>query len=274
MEQEQEQEQEQNLIAKENMMTIPEKKRKKRIPRLPLPMFYNNEKYQYEIGIDEAGRGPLFGRLYVAGVVLPKDGSMNTSDIFDSKKMSKRTIHSIYDYIMEHSLAYHITYIEASEIDEINIREAVIKAMHTCAREIIKKLELKINLQNDSVDKEKETIAKEKYFLMIDGNDFPPYYHSFSENGPPTRISYETICQGDNSYANIAAASILAKVSRDNYIRDLCKRHPLLVSLYSMNEHMGYGTKKHLEAIKTFGITQYHRKTYGSCKIAPFNFIQ
>lgn len=260
--------QEHDLIAKENMTIVAEKKRKKRAPRVPLPMFCNIEKYQYEIGIDEAGRGPLFGRLYVAGVVLPKDGSMNTSEIYDSKKISKRLITSFYHYIIDHALAYHITYIEASEIDEINIREAVMKGMHICAREIIAKLEAINEVQSDS--------TKDKYFLMIDGNDFAPYHHTFKTNlneDDTKRIPYQTYCHGDNTFANIAAASILAKVARDTYVKELCKRNPALVTLYSMNTHMGYGTKKHLEAIQNYGITQYHRKTYGICKTTRLNYI-
>lgn len=226
--------------------------RKKRVEHPPLPMFYDESKYQYEIGIDEAGRGPLFGRLYIAGCVLPKDGTMNTADIRDSKKISKKNLPTFHYYITQNALAYHITYIEASEIDAINIREAVVKGMHKCAKEIINQL------------KEKQVPTpenQEPYFLMVDGNDFPPYYHNEEE-----RIPYQTFLQGDNAYANIAAASILAKVARDNYIIDLCKRYPMLIELYGMHEHKGYGTKKHLDAIKQYGITQFHRSTFGICK--------
>lgn len=263
--------------------TIMVKKSKKtRIPREPLPMFYAPDKYQFEIGIDEAGRGPLFGRLYVAAVVLPKDGSMNTDEIRDSKKISKKRLSALYYYILEYALAYHIHYIDASEIDEINIREAVIKAMHICAGKVIDKLE---KMPKDSVS------FQEKYFLMVDGNDFPPYIHpAFSsttdscmeENAKQipeflrdntisngwNHVPYQTFLQGDNSYANIAAASILAKVARDNYVIELCKKYPALATHYGMHEHMGYGTKKHLDAIRTYGITQFHRKTYGCCKEA------
>lgn len=227
---------------------IPKKERKLRKKPDPLSMFcHNDEKYDFEIGIDEAGRGPMFGRLYVAGVVLPKDGSMDTSEIRDSKKISKKKLPDLYKYIKEKSLAFDIQYIEASEIDEINIREAVIKGMHLCAKNIIETLDPQLN---------KNT------FLMIDGNDFPPYYHNNN------RIDYKTFLQGDNTYASIAAASILAKVSRDQYINDLCKEYPILSDIYKMNEHMGYGTKKHLDAIKMNGITPLHRKTYGLCKTA------
>lgn len=303
------------------------KEKKKRVPREPLPMFYAPDKYEYEIGIDEAGRGPLFGRLYVAAVVLPKDGSMNTQDIRDSKKISKKHLPCLYDYIKQHALAYYIHYIDASEIDRINIREAVVKAMHICAEKVIAQLESKMITQSNvnidvDVDVDMETNpdfqthivsengeSKEKYLLMVDGNDFPPYHHISgrersttisscrSERSEPplpvpeflrdddyspkdsdssnmgTRISYQTFLQGDNSYANIAAASILAKVSRDNYVVALCKKYPILATHYSMHEHMGYGTKKHLEAIQNYGITQFHRRTYGRCKDARLNIV-
>lgn len=247
-----------------------ERPKRKRKERIPLPMFLNCEKYEYEIGIDEAGRGPMFGRLYVAGVVLPKDSTMNTTNIYDSKKISKKQLPCVYDYIIQNALAYHITHISASTIDTINIREAVMQGMQTCAREIIRQLENKTS--NEKTHDNEDGNAKEKYFLMIDGNDFVPYHHTFADNSSK-RISYETYCQGDNRYANIAAASILAKVSRDNYIIDLCKKHPVLISRYSMDTHMGYGTKKHLDAIKTHGITQFHRKTYGICKEANLNYL-
>ena len=228
-----------------NSTTQVPKPRKERKPFVPLPMFYDTtDKYDIEIGVDEAGRGPLFGRLYVAGVVLPKDGSMDTSQIRDSKKISKKKLPELYEFVKTHALAYHIAYIEASEIDEINIREAVVKAMHLCCSEILKQLNPKI----------------EKCILLIDGNDFPPYYHN------NTRIDYKTFLQGDDAYASIAAASILAKVARDQYILELCETYPSLKETYFMHEHMGYGTKKHLEAIRTHGITPYHRKTYGICK--------
>jgi ribonuclease HII len=103
--------------------------------------------------------------------------------------------------------------------------------------------------------------------LLVDGNDFPPYYHN------DTRICYKTILSGDNTYSSIAAASILAKVSRDNYILELCEKYPKLIDNYGMNTHMGYGTKKHLEGIKEHGITQFHRKTYGLCKYANVETI-
>ena len=227
--------------------------RKKREPHIPLAMFYDLDKFQYEIGIDEAGRGPLLGRVYIAAVVLPKDGSMDTSLIRDSKKISKTKLGKLYDYNVEHALAYHITYIESAEIDIINIRMAVIKGMHTCAKEIIDQLDKK------HIPCIKE---KEKYCLMVDGNDFPPYTHLQTQE----KITHETFVKGDNAYANIAAASILAKVSRDNSIMELCRQFPMFDEMYGLKKNMGYGTKQHLDAINKYGITLFHRRTFGICK--------
>jgi ribonuclease HII len=230
----------------ENTQTETKPKRKRVKPE-PLPKFHDEDANTYEIGIDEAGRGPLFGRLYVAGVVLSK--TMDTTEIRDSKKLTKKKLQEQYTYIQENAIVYHIAYVEANEIDKINIREAVVKGMHECACECINQLE------NAPKPNDQET-----FFLCVDGNDFPPYYH----NG--TRISWETFTGGDNTYASMAAASILAKVARDNYIKSLCEKYPKLSELYGMDKHMGYGTKQHLEAIRTHGITDFHRKTFGTCK--------
>jgi len=103
------------------------------------------------------------------------------------------------------------------------------------------------------------------FFLLIDGNDFEECIWQ------DKRIPFQTFVRGDDSFASIAAASILAKYARDQYIRDLCIQYPLLSTNYGMDKHMGYGTKQHLEAIKTYGATQYHRRSFGCCKVAkPF----
>ena len=220
-----------------------------------LSFHYSEQDNDIEIGIDEAGRGPLFGRLYVAGVILPKDGSFDYSEIRDSKKItSKKKISKLAEYIKQNSIAWYIHYIEAEEIDEINIRQAVLKAMRECIRVLL----LKIN--------ETKEIKKEKICLLIDGNDFPPYIQYDTITNKIVNIPHITIPGGDNLFVAIACSSILAKTARDEYILALCEENPILKTNYSIEKNMGYGTKIHLEGIRTYGITPWHRKTYGICK--------
>ena len=216
-------------------------------------MFYQREKI--EIGIDEAGRGPLFGRLYVAAVVLPKDGSFDFSQIRDSKKItSKKKIAEIADYIRTASIAWHVEYVEAVEVDAINIRQAVLKGMRECVRHILEKLGTDV-------------------FLLIDGNDFTGYPVFDEATGTLASLPFETVPGGDNLFASIASASILAKTARDAYILDLCLAIPALDAKYGLVKNMGYGTKQHLDGILEHGISQWHRKTYGRCKEANVNDV-
>jgi ribonuclease HII len=222
---------------------------------------YNSEN-KYEIGIDEAGRGPLFGRLYVAATILPKDDSFRHAEIRDSKKFtSKKKITELAEYIKSHSIAWSIQYIDADEIDRINIRQAVLKAMHQCIRDIIDKIKSKSG---------ENTVHLSDFMLLVDGNDFTPYtvYDEATESMQCVR--HETIEGGDNLYTPIAAASILAKVERDEYIAKLCEEYPDLISRYHLDSNMGYGTAKHLDGIVEHGITQFHRRSYGRCKEAEF----
>ena len=227
-----------------------------------LSLKYNPEN-KFEIGIDEAGRGPLFGRLYVAAVVLPEDSSLfHNPDIKDSKKIkNKKKMNDLSDYIKEHSLAWAIHSIEHDVIDKINIRQAVFQGMHECIKQIIETLGINPNLIDN------------KTLLLVDGNDFKPY--SVFDNDTETlfTIPHETIEGGDNKYVAIAAASILAKCARDNYIHELCEEYPALSDHYKINSNMGYGTKAHLEGILNHGITQWHRVSYARCKGSPYNPI-
>jgi ribonuclease HII len=225
-----------------------------------LSLKYNPENH-FEIGIDEAGRGPLFGRLYVAAVVLPEDSSLfSNPDIKDSKKIkNKKKMNALSDYIKENARAWAIHPIEHDVIDKINIRQAVFQGMHTCIKEIIDKL--KINPIHT------------KTFLLVDGNDFKPYSMFDNEKETLFTIPHETIEGGDNKYTAIAAASILAKCARDNYIDELCRENPLLCERYSIHSNMGYGTKAHLEGILEHGITQWHRVSYARCKGSPYQPI-
>lgn len=218
---------------------------------------YNSD-YDYEIGVDEAGRGPLFGRLYVAAAVLPKDTEFHHDWMKDSKKFhSEKKIKIVSDYIKEKALFWSIQYIDQDVIDDINIRQSVHRGMHNSIRDILTR----------------SGINKDKTLLLIDGNDFKPYtlYDEITEE--IKSIPYETIEGGDNKFTSIAAASILAKVARDEYIKDLCDEYPSLVDRYNIGKNKGYGTKDHLNGILEYGITQWHRKTYGRCKESKMNTL-
>ena len=211
-----------------------------------------------EIGIDEAGRGPLFGRLYVAAVVLPK--GFTHKDIKDSKKLSNKKIQKMAALIKETAIAWSIQYVEHDVIDEINIRQAVFRGMHAAVRETTAELTGKFP-------------QKDEYFLLVDGNDFKPYMIYDDETSTYKAIPHQTVEHGDAIYLTIAAASILAKNARDRYIEELCELYPQLIYRYGLVKNKGYGTKQHLEGIKQYGITQWHRKTYARCNVAELNPI-
>ena len=194
-----------------------------------------------ELGIDEAGRGCLFGDLFVAGVIFPKNIQElideNNIVIKDSKKMSKKKRIISKEFILKYALDYHICQITSQTIDEKNILVATLDGMH----QVVKNIKLK-------PDK-----------ILVDGNKFNDYY---DENNQ--KIEHECIIGGDNSYLSIAAASILAKTAKDEYIENIVEKYPELEK-YGLLTNSGYGTKKHIEAIKKYGITKYHRKSFGIC---------
>lgn len=224
-------------------------------PVVPLLSFYE-ESNTYEIGVDECARGPLFGRLYTAAAILPKTDSFNHYEMKDSKKIKSRVkMKELSDYIKENAIGYHIHYIEADVVDEINIRQAVFRGMRECIKQVLSKT---------------DPLGTET-LLVIDGNDFMPYTIFDKETEMIREIPHVTVEKGDGKFSFIAAASILAKNAHDEYILELCKEHPELVDRYGLDTNVGYGTKKHLDGIKTHGITQWHRKTYGCCKTATYS---
>jgi ribonuclease HII len=228
--------------------------------KIPLNTYYDSQS-AYEIGIDEAGRGPMFGRLYVGAVVLPKDSNLfDHTRMKDSKKFtSKKKIGEVADYIKTNAYAWSIQYIDADVIDQINIRQAVFRGMHACIKEVIQTM-IEKNVQ-------------ESPLLLVDGNDFKPYTIFSEETGEIREIPSITIEGGDNKYTAIAAASILAKVARDEYIAELCIDYPELVSRYGIDKNMGYGTRSHMDGIRQYGITQWHRRSYGLCKTSIVSHI-
>jgi ribonuclease HII len=243
------------------------------MPRKPinnLDTIYDPEN-QYEIGIDEAGRGPLFGRLYVAACVLPKerDSGFHHEWMRDSKKIhSRMKMQELAQYIKTRALAWHIHYVEPDAIDTMNIRQAVLMAMHECAKQVIEKLSTVA-----PCDDAPAAQHLRKYMLFVDGNDFTPHMTFNNDTQTLEETAFETIEGGDNKYTFIAAASILAKNERDTYIEELCGRYPALNERYHLTKNMGYGTQLHRDGIDKWGITQWHRKSYGICKNAVLNRI-
>lgn len=201
-----------------------------------------------EAGIDEAGRGPMFGRVYAAAVVLPSEdenSGFNFALMKDSKKFSsKKKIKEAYDHIRQYAKAYCVQFAEHDEIDDINIRNATFKAMHAAVKGL--------SIQPDH--------------LLVDGNDFKPYIYMGEDDDEYVSIANTCVEGGDNTYCSIAAASILAKVDRDQYIDDMCDKYPKLDEYYGLRSNKGYGCKRHMDGIREHGISRWHRRSFGLCK--------
>lgn len=253
------------LSSMENEMTNVEKKPRTRKPPVVLERHYNIEN-KYELCIDEVGRGCLFGRAYVACVVLPKEPDLFCGkDIKDSKKFSsKKKINEVAEYIKTNAVAWHVAYVDAKVIDEINILQAVMKGMHECIRETMRKMN----------EKTSDTLSIGDFMAVVDGNYFNPYRAFDEEKQSICEMPHVTIEQGDAKYMGIAAASIIAKTARDAYVGELCEQYPALIERYGLNTNMGYATKTHLDGIREHGITQWHRRTFGdACKNALINEV-
>lgn len=219
----------------------------------------NEDPRVIEIGTDEVGRGPLFGRVYTASVILPKDiETFDHSKMKDSKKFhSKKKIEEVADYIKENAIAWSVNYESEDVIDEINILQATQKSMH---KSIMKTREKFIEFAKNN------EIENYKIELLVDGNYFNPVTFLNENKTKLECIPHTCVKGGDNVYSCIAAASILAKVERDKYIDDLCENHPELIERYNIHSNKGYGAKVHIDGIKKHGITKWHRKSFGICK--------
>ena len=233
-------------------------------PKVVKPLLkscHNDNETVIEIGVDEAGRGPLFGRVYTAAVILPKDGSFDYSKVKDSKKFhSKKKIEEAAEYIKENSLAWYVSFEDEKKIDEINILQATQSSMHTSINET--------RTIYNKLSKEKDKYEKRdfNYSLLVDGNYFKPITHFNKDTNRIETLNYMTVEGGDNKYASIAAASILAKVYRDKYIENLCEENPELIEKYGIDSNKGYGAKRHIDGIKQHGITIWHRRSFAPCK--------
>mgnify|MGYP001236660083 CR=1 FL=1 len=184
----------------------------------------NYSGFSLEVGTDEAGRGCLSGPVVAAAVILPKD--FFHPFLNDSKQLSEKKREELKPYIEQNALAFGVSFVWQDEIDEINILQASITAMHRSINQ------LKITPE----------------FIIVDGNKFRGY----------KKIPHKTIVKGDAKYMSIAAASILAKTHRDHYMEKIHQEFPM----YNWAKNKGYPTKEHRNAIREFGVTNYHRKTF------------
>jgi len=236
-------------------------------PTCHLKTYFTDNPNIIEIGVDEAGRGPMFGRVYAGAVVLPK---LETSDfkhylMKDSKKFEKtkkgyKDICDTSDYIKSSAIAWSVQFEDEDVIDKINILQATQSAMHKAIKDILNQL---ANNKNNKLD---VPFSLENTLLLIDGNYFKPYTYLNQSKDQLKTIRYQMVEQGDNTYTSIAGASILAKVERDKYIDELCVENPELDERYGIHSNKGYGAKKHMDGIKMYGITKWHRKSFGICK--------
>ena len=181
-------------------------------------------KGKVEAGCDEAGRGCLAGSVYAAAVILPED--YQNELLNDSKQLTEKKRYQLREVIERDAVAWAVGIVTPEEIDKINILNASILAMHRALDQLMVRPET----------------------IIVDGNRFKPYQE----------LPHTTIVKGDGKYLSIAAASILAKTYRDDYMNQLAGEYPQ----YDWRSNKGYPTKKHREAIKQFGITPYHRKSY------------
>lgn len=177
-----------------------------------------------EAGCDEAGRGCLAGPVFAAAVILPPDFS--NDKLNDSKQLTEKQRYQLRDVIMREAVAYAVAKLDAPQIDEINILNASIKSMHLAL----------------------DQLAVRPEFIIVDGNRFKPY------NG----IKYQTIVKGDGKYLSIAAASVLAKTFRDDFMVQIDREFPQ----YNWAKNKGYPTADHRAAIAKYGPTPYHRRSF------------
>lgn len=184
---------------------------------------YINEGYKFVCGVDEAGRGPLAGPVYAAAVIMPI--GVTIEGVNDSKKISEKKRQNLFELIKKEAVSYCVASASESEIDEINI----LKATHLAMKRAVEGLSIPPDM------------------ILVDGNSLPEF-----------KTDAKCIIKGDSLSHSIAAASILAKVSRDNYMCEQAKKYPN----YCFEKHKGYGTKLHYEMIEKYGISPIHRKTF------------
>ena len=194
------------------------------MPDLELETIAKEKGFNFVCGVDEAGRGPLCGPVCAAAVIL--DPKMEIQGVNDSKKLSEKKREALFEIIKEKALAYSVAFASVEEIEEYNILQATFMAMNRAIEGL--------NIKAD--------------YALIDGNRIPANI----------KIPCETVVKGDAKSSSIAAASILAKVSRDRLLLEYDEKYPQ----YNFAKHKGYGTKEHIEAIKKYGPCEIHRASF------------
>lgn len=189
-----------------------------------------------EAGLDEAGRGPLAGPVFAAAVILPRD--FHHPLLNDSKQMTQKARETLRPIIEKEAVSWAVEAVSPQEIDQINILAASITGMQRAARRLTVKPQL----------------------LLVDGNKFKPF----------DGYAYKTVVHGDATYASIAAASVLAKTWRDEYMVKLAAEFPQ----YGWDRNMGYPTPEHIEAVKKYGLTPHHRRSFHPKELEPTLFDQ
>jgi len=184
----------------------------------------NYSGFSLEAGTDEAGRGCLCGPVVAAAVFLPKH--FTHPFLNDSKQLSEKKREELRPFIEEHAIAFGVSFVWQEEVDKINVLQASITAMHRAI----------------------EMLKTQPEYIIVDGNKFRNY----------NNIPHETIVKGDAKYLSIAAASVLAKIYRDEYMAKIHQEFPM----YNWAKNKGYPTKEHRNGIREFGVTKYHRKTF------------
>ncbi|HPP19168.1 MAG TPA: ribonuclease HII [Candidatus Dojkabacteria bacterium] len=203
------------------------------IPDIKLEEELWSKGMKYIAGIDEAGRGPLAGPVCAGAVIISKDNELSPL-VRDSKTMSEKQREKAYDFVIHNCLAYGVCMISPKKIDELGIQDAIRMAMEKAL----------INAEN--------MLGRRVDYLIIDGNNVETI----------EGYNMEKIKNGDSYHYSISAASIIAKVTRDRYMKKISLKYPL----YGFERHVGYGTKAHIEAIRKYGICPIHRRSFSPIK--------
>ena len=195
-----------------------------------------------EVGIDEAGRGALFGRMYIGAVVLPNeldcffDNGAALKEIKDSKKLTERKRDILYDYVKDCAVDYNVSWCSNIQIDEENVLQADLNTMHRALEQLV------VPVQR----------------ILVDGDCWKVW--TGHED-----VEVNKIIEGDSKFLSIAAASILAKVERDRWVVSCCDEHPEWDTNYGLRSNKGYGAPKHMDGLKLHGPTSLHRMSWGPC---------